>query len=814
MTTVTAPKKIRKYVFLTIISAVIYGVVFSYFTFLRHAAFQSAAWDLGNFNQAFYNTLFGGKMFYYTADVYFSPSGSMFAIHISPILYLILPFYAVYPSPVTLLIIKSFAVGFAAVPLFLLASRLLESDKAGFLLALAYLLYSPLQGAIWFDFQQAAVFALFAFFAYFFLVEKNWKLYFPMMLLAVMVEEHLVVVMAILAAYYFSFHGRIKSLPSSLKKLKVNENTVAIMTIVICAVYLFVALLIKDGFPVDPNFSVVYKADDNFMIIGSSETFTLPLYALLNPQRAIDALAYDFFYKFFYIVLLFSPLLFIPLRNRFVVGITLVLLPFVLSNYRPYYTLGVHYAFYLVPLFFIAAIYGVRRLDPTGRIFTLKTMVVVGLLFTICTSPISSISKYFVQQSTAFYSPLEFSLDKNKESLNNLLKLIPPDGSVLTQNKIFPHVSSRTEAYIIPLVDYGKPDEMQRYVEQLLDKSDYVLLDLSSMTLMDESILDRVSQDSNRAVYALGGNALLFKRGFIGDPLNLHFTTTRTFLAYQDLTLSPSGSIIDDSSSPTGKVFLCPKGVPGCSSYGPYSYLLQGAYEVTFTIKIGDHDDRALGTLDVATNVGASILSSREVYGFELQTGKWTNITLPFSLPRLTTKLEFRYFNNGIAEAFVDRVTVKRISSAATARSNVKTLRVGDLTLHNGTVTVEGFLFHQRGVLNDTFWYGPFWPFSSGNYTATFVMRMDPAPTVQWQHVLDLRIKGRTGESTEYTMLNQRSLYTQDFMVNNNTSKWQSLQLNFTVRTPMIGVELIGLSPTPAYDLYLAYILIARVDIP
>jgi uncharacterized membrane protein len=813
ITTITTLKNINKYTALTIIVALTYGTIFSYFTILRNATFYSAGWDLGNFNQAFYNTIFERKTFYYTADMYFSPSGSLFAIHTSPILFLILPLYAIAPSPNTLLIIKSYAIGIAAIPLFLLTRKLLENDKAAFLITLAYLLYSPLQGANWFDFQQSAFFALFAFSAYFFLLNKNWKLYFPTMLLALMVEEHMAIVMAILAIYYFTIHAHIKTLLTSLKHLTMNEDTAPILTIIICIIYLFTAISIKSLFPVNPNFAEIYKASANFRTLGSSDLLSLPIYVLLNPQRVIDALSYDFVHKFFYLIFLFSPLLFIPVRNRFALGIAFILMPFVLSNYSPYYTLGIHYAFYIIPLIFIATIYGVRSFEPKSRIFTLKTILLVTLLFALCTSPLSPISQVFVQQNVAYYSPIEFSLDENKQSLNDLLSLLPSDASILTQNQIFPHVSNRLNAYIIPFSDYGKPDEMQEYVNQLLNKSDYVLLDIDSMSSIDRIALNRITEDNTYGPYALGKSTILFKRGFTGDPTNAYYTTNQTFLAYRDMLLSPLGSVIDDLSSRSGKVFLYPKGASDCSSYGPYIYLLQGAYEVTFTVKIGDHNAGSLGTFDVATDVGTRILSSRDVYGFEFKTDEWTNITLPFSLPKLKTEIEFRFFNDGAAEALLDYVTVKRISSIATAGSNVTTLRVAYLTLRSGYVNAEGFLFHQHGTIDEAFWFGPNWDFSPGNYTATFLMKISPMPNTQGQHVLDLSITGRTGEAVEPVLVDKMSLYTQDFIANGNVSDWQSLKLDFTIKRSMIDVEFKGLLPTPNYDLYLASIIIERRDV-
>ena len=96
------------YIILLFAAVLIYGVVFSNFTVLKHSLFQTSGWDLGVFDQALYTTLHEGKLFYYTADLFLNPSGCYFAQHLSPIMFLVLPFYAINSSSVTLLVFKSF----------------------------------------------------------------------------------------------------------------------------------------------------------------------------------------------------------------------------------------------------------------------------------------------------------------------------------------------------------------------------------------------------------------------------------------------------------------------------------------------------------------------------------------------------------------------------------------------------------------------------------------------------------------------------------------------------------------------------------
>jgi uncharacterized membrane protein len=656
--------RLGSYGLLVAVFAIAYGCIFSYFTILRHDTYYSAAWDLGIFNQAFHTTLFEGRLFYYTPDLFFNPSGSLFAIHTSPILFLLLPFYAINPSPAALLVIKSFAVGLAAIPLYLLARQLLKDGKLGFLLAITYLLYPPLQGANWFDFQQAALIPLFLFLMYYFLIKKDWKLYFPMVVLTLMIQEYLAIIVAILALYHYSYSHGLRSLPKSLRQLKTAENLATISTMVVCVIYLSSALSIKSTFPISAGFSNVYKVTGNFEVLGSSDTLTFPVYILLHPQRAIEALIYDYPLKFFYVVALLAPLLFIPLRNRFFLGFLLLMAPFLLSNYMPYYSFGVHYPFYILPVLFIATIYGLSRLELKARSSTIKGIIVVTLIFVVSMGPLSPLSSTFIKTNNFYYSPIEFSLSESDRSLNDLISAIPANASVLTQNFIFPHVSDKANAYTTPFSDYGNPKEMGEYLNYLLNNSEYVLLDLRSLGDMDKIVLKQITSNNSYALYGLSSQAVLFKRGYTGGLLFAHYADERIYQVYRDLiVLSPPGSTVVDPSANGEKVFFYPKGSVGCCIFGPYTYLIQGSYEATFTVKVGEHSAAYLGTFDVTTDVGMHILSAKNVNGSELRPEEWINITVPFSVATFSTGMEFRVTSGGTADIYVDRVIVKRVSA-------------------------------------------------------------------------------------------------------------------------------------------------------
>ena len=221
---------------------------------MKHDGFATFAWDLGIFDQAFHTTLYSGKLFYYTAELYLSPSGCYFAVHFSPILFVLLPFYAIQPSATTLLVLQSFILALGALPLYLLASDLLRSKKAGFVIGVAYLLYPALQGANWFDFHQQAFIPLLIFSSCYFLAKKSWKLYFTSILLALMVEEHVAPIIFVMAAYFLlasvDIREVIKSIGHLQFRLSVTSrvlSTTMIMSVIGYFLDRYVRLLFPGG---------------------------------------------------------------------------------------------------------------------------------------------------------------------------------------------------------------------------------------------------------------------------------------------------------------------------------------------------------------------------------------------------------------------------------------------------------------------------------------------------------------------------------------------------------------------------------------
>lgn len=656
--TISKMRKIGFYGIIVLLAVISYGTVFSYFTLLKYNVFQSYAWDLGIFDQVLYSTLHG-RFLYYTAELFMIPSGSYFASHVSPILLVVLPFYAIYPSAETLLVLQAFVLASGAIPLYLLASDALEDKRIGMLFALLYLLYPPLQASNWFDFHTQIFLPLFLFSAYYFIKKEKWKLYFLSIVLALMVEDKGVSILVFLIAIYFFVVSSPRTVITSIKRREASQPLVSLVTMILSGAWFLFSLYIKGSFYVNPQFVTRYKATSAFSVLGlETNQLLLPVYAFLDPLRAWAALMYDFPTKLFFLITLFGPLIFIAFRSGFsLVSVVLLAAP-LLSNYLAYYTIGAQYPLYVIPLVFLASVIALRKFHADARRSIIKIALIVTLVFIVSLSPLSPISSTFASKQIVWYPTVSFSFNEDVESLHNLLDLIPPGSAVLTQNHIFPHVSARLNAYVIPIV--GRFDNDTVYIDGLINKSEYILLDLWSWDDLSAMVFDKITKSGSFGVYALGSKSLLFKRDYQGPPTFEHYTEYRFFQAYKALWVNVQ--IVPDTSSKSGSVALCPEGTKGLCISGPQTYLLPGTYNVTFMLKAEDNPDGLVVTLDVSYEKGQFVTASKNIDGREFRPNEWINFTLTTAFAELAPHVEFRVWATGVTNLYVDGVVVNRLS--------------------------------------------------------------------------------------------------------------------------------------------------------
>jgi len=286
-----------------------YTVIFSLFTIYKHKTFNTYAWDLGIFNQAFWTTTKLNKIFYYTAELYFVKSGSFFGVHFSPILYLLVPFYSLYPHPETLLILQSLILGIASYPIYLIGKKLFNK-KIGLYLSILYLLNPIIHGVNSYDFHVLIFFPLFSFLSFYYYIEKKWIHHILTVILCLMVQEQITYIIFSYAIYQLLDNRKL--MYKLLKERKIHlEFLIPIIILLISILWYFLSGYIISIFnPVIPK---ELKASQHFVILGVDEPKNIPIYIIKYPYKVVKALSFDWYNKILYLMLFFIPFLFLPL---------------------------------------------------------------------------------------------------------------------------------------------------------------------------------------------------------------------------------------------------------------------------------------------------------------------------------------------------------------------------------------------------------------------------------------------------------------------------------------------------------------------
>lgn len=516
-----------KYLTTTLILTLITSLLYSYILIWKHNLFYTYAWDLGIYAQALKSTL-NGRVMYHTPNLLINPSGNHMEIHFTPILFILLPLYALAPRAETLLVIKSFASFTSSIPLYLLSKKTMNSAKKALVVVLLYFLYPPLHGALWFDFQPQSFLPLLVFSAECAYIYKKKILWILFLVLTAMVTEHgaliaLLLVLIKLIDYLKDLRYR-KILFSRRELLhKIILLSILLLYFVSIASYLNYCQTVNTT----TEFRDYLKAYENWRVLGyRGNTFLLPLYIATHPDKALEALLYDYHFKFINILLTYGVFLFIPLQSIYGIFSLAIQVPFLFSNYRAYYTIGSHYAYYYMFFIFLGLIRTLSR-EHFRKHFETYTrgLIITTVIALVCAHPLSPLAEHLVREYGVFWFPILNTQPYRIESLRKLVDLANRlNKPILVQNHVFPHTTLESHVYAIPIesmYDFNETATI-KYIDTLLDRVELVLLDTSI------EFFDRVSREvfiksieKGFNIYAKSGLSILLAKNYSGEVLEL-----------------------------------------------------------------------------------------------------------------------------------------------------------------------------------------------------------------------------------------------------------------------------------------------------
>jgi uncharacterized membrane protein len=176
-----------------------FGIVFSAAAVLRHRAFESGRFDLGNMTQAVWSTAQGDVLS--VTDVH-GEQISRLGAHFDPILAALAPLWWLWPSPELLLVVQAFALASGALPVHWLARKHLGDGLRAAALAFVYLAYAPVQWLALSDFHAVALATPLLLFAWWHLDEDRLWAFALLAGAAMATKEHVGLAVALMGVWY------------------------------------------------------------------------------------------------------------------------------------------------------------------------------------------------------------------------------------------------------------------------------------------------------------------------------------------------------------------------------------------------------------------------------------------------------------------------------------------------------------------------------------------------------------------------------------------------------------------------------------
>ncbi len=398
-----------------------YAVGFSTLAVLRHDAFSTGRFDLGNMTQAVWATAHGHPL--RVTDLH-GDQITRLGAHVDPILVAFAPPWWLWPSPKLLLVAQCVAVALGAVPVYRLATRQLGSAVAALCFALAYLVYPATTWMTLDDFHPVALATPLLLFAIDALDEDRLARFGAFAVPAALTKEEIPLVLAALGVWYAIARGR-----------RAAGAAVAVAGIAWTA--LAVGVVIPHFSPEGSAFSGRYDP------IGGSPGGVLRT-ALTDPLRLLDV-AFDR-RGLEYLLELVVPLAGLCLLSPIALAAAPELALNLLSETKTQQSIHFHYVAGIVPPLIAAAVFGAKRVGPLRA----APLVLVSAL--AANYALGAIPVWRSLPGGAQAHAHDHDVSAHDRIAARALELVPDDAVVSATNSLGAHLSARRRFLSFPLL--------------------------------------------------------------------------------------------------------------------------------------------------------------------------------------------------------------------------------------------------------------------------------------------------------------------------------------------------------------------------
>jgi len=384
-------------------------------TTLRYLCYYCPNFDFGIFTNMFYHMRTDLTQ---TVSCERDMLMSHFQVHISPIYYLMLPFYALFPSPITLQVLQAAIVAAGVIPLAILAKKRGLAPAAVVAVAAVYVLYPAFAGGCFYDLHEnkfLTVLILSMVCAY---ETKRFGWMYLFAALTLLVKEDAAVYVAVFGLYLL------------VGRRAYRRGTILLIGAV--AYFLFAAAMLE--------WFGLGVMSWRYANISDSGLVGVVWAVLTDPGRVLaECLSAE---KLVFLLQMMLPLLFLPVLTKRP-GRLVLLIPLVLVNLMPgyanQYSIDFQYTYGSGALLFYAAVLNLADLrERTMAMVAAGAATTALVLASAFTWPRIGIASIYRDSR------------ETRAAIAEVLAEIPADASVTADTFLLSHLSERELIFEYP----------------------------------------------------------------------------------------------------------------------------------------------------------------------------------------------------------------------------------------------------------------------------------------------------------------------------------------------------------------------------
>lgn len=407
----------RSLVITVIIGYLLMSAILAVSIVLRYKSYNGSTFDLGIFAQIYH---YMAKTGLPLSTVERNVLLSHYAVHLSPILYLLLPLYMVFRSVEFLLIIKPLIVFSGVFPIMLICKNKKFKDLTTLIVSALYLLYPAFSAAINYDFHENIFLPPMLLWTLYFIKKDRWLPIILSVILTLMIKEDAALYIIFIGLYTLFYHKK------RLKGIAISGMGIG---------YFAIAVAIINSY----GLGIMDTRFENYFPLGQSGLPSVMRTLFTNPIYLITQVFTQ--EKVLFLILMFLPIMFICFYVRRISAL-LLLVPMLVINLMPayiyQYNIGYQYVYGTGALLLYLCADNIENIPKRNKKPMMFTALIASLILLISTN--------FM---TIEHNINSYRLNKDSiEATNRILDIVPQDATVTASTYFTPYLSNRDVVYM------------------------------------------------------------------------------------------------------------------------------------------------------------------------------------------------------------------------------------------------------------------------------------------------------------------------------------------------------------------------------